>query len=116
MSVPSYQFHFLPLKLLNKGVDFPFPPLKVPNKGREGYSNLFIFFFSFISISFHSLLPNEGLGCAELVANVSNPILFLDSTSNAYLNAFPKSDWADLGVPRKVWMFSFQNTGKMKFQ
>ena len=90
MSVYSYQFHSLPLKLLNKGMDFSFPPLKVPNKGREGYS-IYIF-FSFISISFHSLLLNEGLGCAGLVANVSNPILFPDSTSNAYLNAFPKSD------------------------
>ena len=35
MSVPSYSFHSLPLKLSNKGIDFSFPPLKLPNKERE---------------------------------------------------------------------------------
>ena len=35
MSVPSYLFHSLPLKLPNKGMDFPFSPLKFPNKRRE---------------------------------------------------------------------------------
>ena len=32
MSVPSYSFYFLPLKLPNKGMNFPLPPLKLPNK------------------------------------------------------------------------------------
>ena len=65
MSVPSYPFHslllklpnkgmsfpFPPLKLLNKGMSYPFPPLKLPNKGREEYSKM-ILFISFHSISF----------------------------------------------------------------
>ena len=48
MSVHSYSFHSLPLKLLNKGIDFPFPPLKLPNKRREEYYKiiLFIHFYS----------------------------------------------------------------------
>ena len=37
MSVPSYSFYFLPLKLPNKGMNFPLPPLKLPNKEREEY-------------------------------------------------------------------------------
>ena len=49
MSVPSYSFHFLPLKLPNKGIGFPFPTLKLPNKGREEYSKIIIF------IPFHSI-------------------------------------------------------------
>ena len=53
MSVPSYPFHSLPLKLPNKGMSFPFPPLKLPNKGREEYFKIILF------IPFHSLLPNE---------------------------------------------------------
>jgi len=113
MSVPSYLFHSLPLKLINKGGDFPFPSLKVSNKGRERYYKIIIF------IHFHFIPfppPKWGLGYARPVANVSNLVIFPNSTSNAYLNAFPNSDWADLSVPRKVWMSSFQNTEKMKFQ
>ena len=55
MSVPTYLFHSLPLKLLKKGMDFSFPPLKFQNKGREEYSKIIFF------IHFHFLLPNEGL-------------------------------------------------------
>ena len=51
MSVPSYPFHFLPLKLPNKGINFSFPPLKLPNKEREEYSKI-IFFIPFHSIQF----------------------------------------------------------------
>jgi len=40
MSVPSYPFYSLPLKLSNKGMDFPFPSLKLPNKGMEEYSKI----------------------------------------------------------------------------
>ena len=40
MSVPSYPFHYLLLKLPNKGMSFPFPPLKLPNKGKEEYSKM----------------------------------------------------------------------------
>ena len=43
MSVPSYPFHSLPLKLTNKRMSFPFPPLKLPNKGREEYSKIILF-------------------------------------------------------------------------
>ena len=53
MSVLSYSFHSLPLKLPNKGMNFPFPPLKLPNKEKEKYSKIILF------IPFHSLLPNE---------------------------------------------------------
>ena len=49
MSVPSYPFHSLSLKVPNKGMDFPFPPLKLPNKGREEYSKMILF------IPFHSI-------------------------------------------------------------
>ena len=52
MSVPSYPFHSLSLKLSNKRMDFSFPPLKLPNKGREEYSKMILF------IPFHSLLPS----------------------------------------------------------
>ena len=52
MSVPTYLFHSLPLKLPNKEMDFPFPPLKLPNKIMKEYSKiiLFIFFFPFYLI------------------------------------------------------------------
>ena len=58
MSVPSYPFRSLPLKLPNKGMDFPFPLLKLSNKGREEYSKIILF------IPFHSILfppPKWGL-------------------------------------------------------
>ena len=55
MSVPSYPFHSLSLKLSNKRMSFPFPPLKLPNKRREEYSKMILF------ISFNSILPNEAL-------------------------------------------------------
>ena len=58
MSVLSYSFHSLPLKLSNKGMNFLFPPLRLPNKEREEYSKI-IFLHSF---PFDSLLPNEALG------------------------------------------------------
>ena len=58
MSVPSYPFHFLLLKLQNKRMDFPFPPLKLPNKGREECSKI-ILFIHFPSIPF--LPPKRGL-------------------------------------------------------
>ena len=54
MSIPSYPFYFLPLKLLNKEMNLPFSPLKLSNKEREEYFKIIIF------IPFHSLLPNEG--------------------------------------------------------
>jgi len=40
MSVPSYLFYSLSLKLPNKGMNFPFIPLKLPNKRREEYYKL----------------------------------------------------------------------------
>ena len=58
MSVPSNSFHPLPLKLPNKGMNFPFPPLKLPNKGREEYSKI-ILFIPFPSIPFPP--PKQGL-------------------------------------------------------
>ena len=51
MSVLSYSFYFLPLKLLNKGMYFPFPPLKLPNKEMEDYS---------MSCSYFAVLWNKG--------------------------------------------------------
>ena len=45
MSVPSYPFHSLPLKLSNKEMNFPFLPLKLPNKGMEEYSKMIFFYF-----------------------------------------------------------------------
>ena len=50
MSVPSYPFHSLLLKLLNKRMSFPFPPLKLPNKGREEYFKIILL------VNFHSIL------------------------------------------------------------
>ena len=58
MSVSSYPFYYLSLKLSNKVMNFPFIPLKLPNKGREEYSNI-IPFISFYSISFPP--PKRGL-------------------------------------------------------
>ena len=58
MSVPSYSFHSLPLKLSNNRIDFSFPPLKLPNKRNEEYSKIIIF------IHFHSTYfpsPKRGL-------------------------------------------------------
>ena len=51
MSVPFYSFNFLPLKLPNKGMNFPFPPLKLSNKEIK---NILKLFFSFLS-------PKRGL-------------------------------------------------------
>ena len=48
MSVSSYSFYSLPLKLQNKGVHFPFPSLKLSNKEMEEYYKII---FLFISIS-----------------------------------------------------------------
>ena len=63
MSVPSYPFHSLPLKLPNKGMDFPFPPLRLLNKGREGKGRekyfKIILFIHFHSIPFSP--PKRGL-------------------------------------------------------
>ena len=53
MSIPSYPFNSLPLKLSSKEMNFPFSPLKLANKGREEYSKIILF------IPFHSLLPNK---------------------------------------------------------
>ena len=49
MSVPSYPFHFLSLKLSNKEMDFPFPLLKLPNKRREEYYKIIFLFHSILS-------------------------------------------------------------------
>ena len=51
MSIRSYPFHFLPLKLSNKEMNFSFPPLRLPNKGMEEYSKM-IHFIHFLFISF----------------------------------------------------------------
>ena len=64
MSIPSYPLHSFSLKLLNKGMNFPFPPLKLPNKGRGKYSKI-ILFILFNSILFHPL--KRGLK-AELIS------------------------------------------------
>ena len=61
MSVPSYPFPSLLLKLPNKGMDFLFPSLKLLNKGREKYYKMIIF------IHFHSILfppPKQSLNLA----------------------------------------------------
>ena len=58
MSVSSYLFHSLSLKLPNKEIDFPFLPLKLPNKGRKENSKI-ILFINFHFISFHP--PKQGL-------------------------------------------------------
>ena len=63
MSVPSYSFHSLLLKLSNKGMDFPFTPLKLPNKGMEEYSKM-ILFIPFHFIPFPS--PKRDLSCLDL--------------------------------------------------
>ena len=58
MSVPSYPFYSILLKLPNKGMNFPFPPLKLPNKEMEEYSKMILF------IPFHSIPvppPKRGL-------------------------------------------------------
>ena len=56
MSVSSYSFNSLLLKLPNKGINFPFPPLKLQNKEMEEYSKIIFL------IHFHSILfpPKRG--------------------------------------------------------
>ena len=58
MSVPSYSFYSLLLKLPNKGMSFQFPPLKLPNNGRDEYSKMIIV-ISFNFIQFPP--PKRGL-------------------------------------------------------
>ena len=69
MSVLSYSFHSLPLKLPNKGMSFPFLPLKLPNMGRDEYSKI-ILIIHFHSISFppskRGLRGNKGGGGGEI--------------------------------------------------
>ena len=55
MSIPSYSFHSLPLKLPNKGMSFSFSLLKLSNKEIKEYFKIILF------IPFHHLLPNEAL-------------------------------------------------------
>ena len=59
-------------------------------------------------------LPVVGFG-GHLVAtgpnaDISNPGFFPGSDLDEYLESFLKFDWADLDVPRKIWMSSFHNT------
>ena len=63
MSVPSYSFYSLSLKLPNKGVGFLFPPLKLPNKRSDEYSKIIIF------IHFHSILVSQIILKFMLVGN-----------------------------------------------
>ena len=59
MSIPSYPFYSLSLKLPNKGMNFSFPLLKLSNKRNEEYSKMILF------IHFHSIPfppPKRGLG------------------------------------------------------
>ena len=53
MSVPSYPFNSLPLKLPNKRMGFSFPPSKLPNKGMREYSKMILF------IPFHSIPSSQ---------------------------------------------------------
>ena len=55
MSIPSYSFHSLPLKLPNKRMSFSFSLLKLSNKEIKEYFKIILF------ILFYSLLPNEAL-------------------------------------------------------
>ena len=67
MSVPSYSFHSLPLKLQNKGMSFPLSLLKLLNKEMEEYYKIIIF------IHFHSIPfppPKRGLGECETRTHV----------------------------------------------
>ena len=73
MSILSYPFHSLPLKLTNKGMDFPFPPLKLPNKRKEKYSKIIFLFFS---IPFHFLLPNKSLVSNRIFSLLNYQIFF----------------------------------------
>ena len=52
MSVSSYSFYSLPLKLQDKGMHFPFPSLKLSNKEIEEYYKII-----FLFISIHSIPP-----------------------------------------------------------
>ena len=65
MSVPSYSFHSLPLKLPNKGIDLPFPLLKLSNKGRKEYYKIILFipfrYILFPPPKWDLKLPNKGM-------------------------------------------------------
>ena len=49
----------------------------------------------------------------EFDADINNLDFFLGLTSDAYLKVFPNSNWADLVVNGKVWIYSFHNTWQL---
>ena len=85
MSVPSYPFHSLPLKLPNKGMNLSFTPLKLSNKGNEEYSkNIpFILFHSIRfsplkrSLKVHRLHKSyiQGVNCGKYLFTPTFPLL-----------------------------------------
>ena len=94
MSVPSYPFHSLPLKLSNKGMSFPFPSLKLPNKGREEYSKIILFIY------FHSILfppPKRGLRKRPINIDTMTHMLKLQinalTFSNIIRQRVAKGEW-----------------------
>ena len=56
----------------------------------------------------HLVWPSATL-LTSAISAFSGPAL------NAYLKVFLDSNWIDLGVPRKLWMSSFQKTKEIKF-
>ena len=82
MSVHSYSFHSLSLKLQNRKMSFPFLPLKLSNKRMKEYFKIIIF-IHFHSILFshlkrgltvtnnqHSMLYYEKFGILKLLKNI----------------------------------------------
>ena len=73
MSILSYSFYSLPLKLPNKEIDFLFPLLKLPNKGREEYSKIILF------IPFHSIsIPPPKRGLIRFIDQLSSMVRYID--------------------------------------
>ena len=70
MSVLSYPFHSLLLKLPNKRMKFPFPPLKLSNKEREEYSKIILF------IHFHPILFTPSKRSLKIILEYSSLPLF----------------------------------------
>ena len=70
MSVLSYPFYSLLLKLPNKRMKFPFPPLKLSNKEREEYSKIILF------IHFHPILFTSSKRSLKIILEYSSLPLF----------------------------------------
>ena len=105
MSVSSYSFHSLLLKLPNKRMSFSFLLLKLPNKGREEYYKIILFIF-FHSISFTHSKQGQAIVNNSFYKNFN--IIFMENIKKKLVIFFSftiKSFW--INVLRRPLLFLF---------